>query len=413
MSDDAAPSSFDTLGLHEALLKAIKELDFVHPTPIQGKAIPVVKEGKDLIGCAATGTGKTAAFLLPIMHRLLSLPRGGSRVLVLEPTRELAAQVESHFRELAKHTPLRIVSVYGGVAFGHQTDGLKRGVDFVVATPGRLLDHMDRGHARFDKLQALVLDEADRMLDMGFIPDLMRIVKRLPRERQTLLFSATMPPAIVSLAQEVLRNPQSIDVGRRPVVAAGITHAIYPVSKSHKTALLTHLLRTTGKMNLVLVFARTKWGAERLADQLQSRGFQVGVMHGDRTQGQREKALDMFREGKVQVLVATDLAARGLDIDSITHVINYDVPNSAEDYVHRIGRTARAEAVGDAFTLVAPEEEGEMRSIEFAIAKPLPRVILPDFDYGAYKPLPPQPISTPPPAHGMHSMRRPLKRRRL
>jgi len=259
----------------------------------------------------------------------------------------------------------------------------------------------------------LVLDEADRMLDMGFMPDLRRIVRKLPRERQTLLFSATMPPEIVALTHEVLRDAVSIDVGRKPVSAAGITHAVYPVAQSQKTSLLTHLLRQPG-LDMVLVFTRTKHRADRLADALQVRGLNVTRMHGNRSQGQREHALEEFRERRAQVLVATDIAARGLDIEAITHVINYDVPGTAEDYVHRVGRTARAEAVGDAFTLVAPEEEAAMRDIEKSLGQPLPRVIRPDFDYGPTgPPLPPPPPPPPPPAHGMHSTRRPLRRRRL
>ncbi|HXG60395.1 MAG TPA: DEAD/DEAH box helicase [Planctomycetota bacterium] len=414
MSEPEATVAFETLGLHPSLLRAVKELGFEHPTPIQAKAIPPILQGRDLVGCAQTGTGKTAAFLLPVLHRLLEGPRGGTRVLVLEPTRELAAQVETHFRDLARHVSLRAATVYGGVAFGPQTQALRGGADVIVATPGRLLDHMGRGHARFDRLQVLVLDEADRMLDMGFLPDLRRIVAKLPRNRQTLLFSATMPPEILGLVHEVLRDPVSVDVvGRRPAPAAGITHAVYPVAQSHKTALLTRLLREPG-MNMVLVFTRTKHRAERLADALQVRGFEVARMHGNRSQGQRESALASFREGEVQVLVATDIAARGLDIEAISHVINYDVPATPEDYVHRVGRTGRAQAVGDAFTLVAPEEEPAMRDIEKALGRTLPRVTLPDFDYGPMAPLPAAPPPpAPPPAHGMHSTRRPLRRRRL
>jgi ATP-dependent RNA helicase RhlE len=412
---EAAPRTFESFDLAPPLLKAVQELGFAHPTPIQEKAIPPVLEGRDLIGCAQTGTGKTAAFLLPTLHRLLAAPRqnhAATRVLVLEPTRELAAQVEVHFRELAPHTHLRAASVYGGVGFEHQTRALKGGADLIVATPGRLLDHMQRGHARFDKLQVLVLDEADRMLDMGFIPDVRRIIHSVPRQRQSLLFSATVPPEIERLAREFLRDPVTIDVGRRPLAAVGITHAVYPVAQGHKLSLLTLLLHDPG-MDSVLVFTRTKARADRVHDQLQAKGFRVACIHGNRSQGQREQALDTFRGKRVQVLVATDIAARGLDIEDITHVINYDVPGTAEDYVHRIGRTARAKAEGDAFTLVSIEEEPQMRDIERAMGHPLPRVTRPDFDYGAYAPLPPPPPTTPPPAHGMHSTRRPLNRRRL
>jgi ATP-dependent RNA helicase RhlE len=413
---EPAPPAFDSFGLDPALLRAVKELDFTHPTPIQSKAIPPILQGRDVVGCAQTGTGKTAAFILPLVHRLLAGPRGGTRILVLEPTRELAAQVGEHFHDLARHVHVRGATVYGGVGFGAQTNALRSGFDLIVATPGRLLDHMDRGHAKFDRLQALVVDEADRMMDMGFLPDLRRIVRRLPAKRQTLLFSATIPPPIEHLSRELLHDPVSIDVGRRPAAATGITHAVYPVAQSHKTALLTLLLRSPG-LSLVLVFTRTKHRADRLADALQVRGFSVARIHGNRSQGQREHALDSFREGKVQVLVATDIAARGLDIEAITHVINFDVPPTAEDYVHRIGRTARAEAVGDAFTLVAPEEEAVMGEIEKSLGQPLPRVTRPDFDYGPYVP-----ITTPraapaaaaaPPPQGMYSTRRPLRRRRL
>ncbi len=411
---EPAPPSFDSFGLDPSLLRAVKDLDFVHPTPIQAKVIPPILLGRDVIGCAQTGTGKTAAFLLPLLHRLLGGPRGGTRILVLEPTRELAAQVDEHFRGIARHTHLKAAAVYGGVGFGAQTHALKTGFELIVATPGRLLDHMDRGHAKFDRLQALVLDEADRMMDMGFLPDLRRIVRRLPARRQTMLFSATIPPQIEHLSREMLHDPVSVDVGRRPAAAAGITHAVYPVAQGKKTALLTLLLRSPG-LSLVLVFTRTKHRAERLADALQVRGFSVARLHGNRSQGQREHALGSFREGKVQVLVATDIAARGLDIEAITHVINFDVPPTAEDYVHRIGRTARAEAVGDAFTLVAPEEEVVMSEIEKSLGQSLPRVTRPDFDYGPYVPVtiqrPPPPA--PPPAQGMHSTRRPLRRRGL
>jgi len=404
---------FESLGLNPALLKAVQELGFKHPTPIQVKAIPPVLEGRDMIGCAQTGTGKTAAFLLPVMHRLMAGTKGGTRVLVLEPTRELAAQVEEDFRDLGKHSHLKCATVYGGVGFGNQTTALRNGFDIIVATPGRLLDHMERGNAKFDKLTVLVLDEADRMMDMGFIPDLRRILHKLPKVRQTLFFSATMPPEIERLSREMLKDPIKIDVGRRPTPATGITAAVYPVAQNRKTSLLTLLLRSPN-MNSVLVFTRTKHRAERLGEQLQSRGFSVAIIHGNRSQGQREQALDQFKDGKAQVMVATDIAARGLDIQDISHVINYDVPNTAEDYVHRIGRTGRAQAIGDAFTLVAYEEEAAMSEIEKSLGQTLPRVTRPDFDYGTYVPLPPPP---PPPsavplAQGMHSNRKPSARRR-
>jgi ATP-dependent RNA helicase RhlE len=410
---DAAPVSFESLNLNPSLLKAVKELGYEHPTPIQAKAIPIVLEGRDLIGCAQTGTGKTAAFLLPLLHRFMAAPHKGTRLLILEPTRELAAQVEEDFRDLGRHTHLKAGTVYGGVGFQPQTHALRSGFDIIIATPGRLLDHMERGNAKFDGLQAFVLDEADRMMDMGFMPDLRRIIQRIPRKRQTLFFSATMPPEIERLAREILHEPISIDVGRRPTPAAGITHAVYPIAQNQKTSLLTLLLRSPG-MNSVLVFTRTKHRADRLADQLKVRGFAVGCIHGNRSQGQREDALDAFKENKTQVLVATDIAARGLDIEDITHVINYDVPNTPEDYVHRIGRTGRAQATGDAFTLVSFEEEAKMQEIEKALGQTLPRVTRPDFQYGPMTPRVPPPAAVKPvapPAQGMHSTRRPLRRR--
>jgi len=412
-SSEAPQPVFESLGLNPALLKAVQELGFTHPTPIQVKAIPPVLEGRDMIGCAQTGTGKTAAFLLPVMQRLMAGQKGGTRVLVLEPTRELAAQVEEDFRDLGKHSHLRCATVYGGVGFGNQTTALRQGFDIIVATPGRLLDHMERGNAKFDKLTVLVLDEADRMMDMGFIPDLRRILHKLPKVRQTLFFSATMPPEIERLSREMLKDPIKIDVGRRPTPATGITAAVYPVAQNRKTSLLTLLLRGPN-MNSVLVFTRTKHRAERLGEQLQSRGFSVAIIHGNRSQGQREQALEQFKGGKAMVMVATDIAARGLDIQDISHVINYDVPNTAEDYVHRIGRTGRAQAVGDAFTLVAYEEEAAMSEIEKSLGTTLPRVTRPDFDYGLYVPLPPPPPppSAVSPSAGMHSNRKPSARRR-
>jgi ATP-dependent RNA helicase RhlE len=419
MTNDAPAITFDSLGLNEQLLKAVREAGWEHPTPIQAKAIPPVLAGRDLLGCAQTGTGKTGAFLLPTLQRILATEKGGTRVLVLEPTRELAAQVDADFKELAKHVPLKCQTVYGGVSFGPQIQALRHNTDVIVATPGRLLDHMERGNCKLDRLQVFILDEADRMMDMGFMPDLRRIVRMLPKVRQTLFFSATIPPEIERLTREILTNPVQIDVGRRPLVATGITHAVYPVAQNLKTALLTLLLRTPG-MGSVLVFTRTKHRAERLYEQLKVRGFNADCLHGDRSQGQREQALEQFRDGKIQVMVATDIAARGLDIQDITHVINYDVPNTAEDYVHRIGRTGRANAVGDAFTLVSFAEEAAMGDIERSLAQALPRVIRPDFDYGPAAPMMPPPVipkaadASPaaPPVVGMHSTRRSRGRRR-
>ncbi len=387
---------FKELGLHDDLVRAVKELGFTRPTPIQDAAIPVVLEGKDVIGGAQTGTGKTAAFLLPLLHRLLSHPgKGGSRVLVLTPTRELALQVEDDFRDLSRFTNLRGACVYGGVGFEPQTKALLGGYEVIVATPGRLLDHMERGHAKFQHLEALVLDEADRMLDMGFLPDIKRILGRLPAHRQTLLFSATLPPELEALAHAGGRDPIRIQVGSRATTAAGIRQAVYPVPRDKKATMLVRLL--TGIQGSALVFARTRQRCERVFYALNQKNFRVTRIHSDRAQTHRVQALEGFRSGRFQILVATDIAARGLDVQNITHVINYDPPNSREEYVHRIGRTGRADAEGDAFTLVAPEEEGTLRTIEKELGQTLPRVVLPDFDYGPIGPMlkapePPKPV---------------------
>ncbi|HTF57767.1 MAG TPA: DEAD/DEAH box helicase [Planctomycetota bacterium] len=378
---------FKSLGLHDDLVRAVKELGFTRPTPIQEQAIPVILEGRDVVGGAQTGTGKTAAFLLPILHRMLTNPgRGGTRALVLTPTRELALQIEDDFRDLARFTSLRADAVYGGVGFADQTHALTSGFDVIIATPGRLLDHMQRGHAKFGHLEVLVLDEADRMLDMGFLPDIRRILSKLPRQRQNLLFSATVPPEIAALADQTVKDPVTIQIGHRAASAAGIRHAVYPVSQDRKTPLLLEILKRN-KTGSVLVFARTRRRAERLSYTLQHGGINVTRIHSDRSQSERVNALEGFRSGKYRVLVATDIAARGLDVEKITHVINYDIPHTREEYVHRSGRTARAEAEGDAFTLVAPEEEVILRTIEKDMGQPLPRVVLPDFDYGKIAPI--------------------------
>jgi ATP-dependent RNA helicase RhlE len=355
-------------------------MGYAAPTPIQAEAIPAVLTGRDLIATAQTGTGKTAAFLLPILHQLLGLARGTTRALIITPTRELAQQIDDVCAGLAYHTPIRVGLLVGGAAMGPQEKALRAGVELVVATPGRLLDHMRLHQARFDQLRTLVLDEADRMLDMGFLPDLRRILARLPSRDQTLLFSATMPPVIAKLAQEVLRHPQTIQIGRRSAPAVGITQAAYPVAEALKPALLRYLLRHTA-MPSVLVFTRTKHGAKRLAKAIAADGFTVAELHGNLTQPQRDRAMAHFRNGQAQVMVATNVAARGLDVDHITHVISFDVPAVPDDYVHRIGRTGRAAAEGDAFVLVAPTEEKALAQIERQIGQRLPRVTLPDFDY--------------------------------
>ena len=373
---------FSGLKLHPDLLKGIRELGFTRPTPIQQAAIPPALNGRDVLACAMTGSGKTAAFLLPILHRLVDKPRGTTRALVLTPTRELAAQVLEDLNDLAVHTPITGAAVYGGVGMGPQEHAFRSGVDVLVATPGRLLDHFKAPYARLPGVEYLVLDEADRMLDMGFLPDIRRVLRHLPPKRQTLFFSATMPAPIQALTREMLRNPEMIQLDRKPAPAVGITQAVYPVPQDLKAALLVRLLEG-GEMQEALVFTRTKHRANRLAEQLARAGIKAERIHGNRSQPQRTEALAGFKSGKYRVLVATDIAARGIDVEALGHVVNFDVPTAAEDYIHRVGRTARAEATGDAFTLVSPEEEGELRSIERALGKRLPRVILPDFDYKA------------------------------
>jgi ATP-dependent RNA helicase RhlE len=371
---------FKALGLHPQLVQATREMGYTEPTPIQAEAIPQVLAGRDLIATAQTGTGKTAAFLLPILHQLLGLPRGTTQALIVTPTRELAQQIDDVCTGLAYHTPLRVGLIVGGTAMGPQEKALRAGVELLVATPGRLLDHMRTHQTRFDRLTVLVLDEADRMLDMGFLPDLKRIIARLPARKQTLLFSATMPPVIAKLAAEILRNPQSIQIGRRSAPAVGITQAVYPVPEHLKTSLLRHLLRHT-EMPSVLVFTRTKSAAKRLARTIAADGFAVTELHSNLSQGQRTRSMDGFRREDFQVMVATNIAARGLDVTHITHVISFDVPHVPDDYVHRIGRTARAEAEGDSYVLVSPAEEKSLTQIERHIGQRLPRVTLPDFDY--------------------------------
>jgi ATP-dependent RNA helicase RhlE len=378
---------FTSLGLDPLLTRATRELGYREPTPVQAGAIPPALTGRDLIATAQTGTGKTAAFLLPVLHRLLRSERGATRALVLSPTRELAEQIEDACRGLARHTPLRAALVVGGRPMGPQQKALRAGPDLLVATPGRLLDHLHQGTARLDRVGTLVLDEADRMLDMGFLPDVKRIVARLPARGQTLLFSATLPPVIAKLAGEVLRNPATVQIGRRSAAAVGITQAAYPVPQHLKTALLRHLLRETD-MPSVLVFTRTKHGAHKLARVVAADGFKVAELHSNRTPPQRARAMDGFRRGEFQVMVATNVAARGLDVDHITHVISTDVPDVPEDYVHRIGRTGRAGAEGDAFVLVSPDEEGALSRIERQVGHRLPRVTLPDFDYTPSRPGP-------------------------
>jgi ATP-dependent RNA helicase RhlE len=373
--------SFNSFDLHPDLLRGVAALGFETPTPIQRDAIPPGLAGRDVLACAMTGSGKTAGFLLPIMQRLLGRPRGTTRVLILAPTRELAAQIDEHRQELGRHARLTGAAIFGGVGYGPQEQALRRGVDILVATPGRLLDHLGQSHGRLAGLEVLVLDETDRMLDMGFLPDIRRILERLPARRQTLCFSATIPPPIVALAREILRDPVTIAVERPAAPATGITHTAYPVASELKSRLLLALLGRPDTRS-VLAFTRTKHRANRLAEFLGKHGVRVERIHGNRSQAQRTQALAGFKSGRFQVLVATDIAARGIDIDALSHVVNFDVPPLPEDYIHRVGRTARAEARGDALTLVAPGEEADLRTIERAIGTRLSRVTLPDFDYG-------------------------------
>ena len=372
--------TFQDLGLAPELLQAVSAAGYDVPTPIQAQAIPVALKGRDLMGLAQTGTGKTAAFTLPIVQRLMGGPRR-TRALILTPTRELAAQVEESFAKYSRFAELSVVPVYGGVPLEPQERALRQGVDVVVATPGRLIDHLERQNVVFDDLEVLVLDEADRMLDMGFAPQINRIVREIPSYRQTMLFSATMPPEVEALARKYLRKPVVVQVGRRSMAASGVTHAVYPVPRERKSALLIELLRRKG-LDSVLVFSRTKHGADRVVRDLESAGISATAMHADKTQAQRTKALEGFKAGEIRVLVATDIAQRGLDISDITHVINYDVPQQAEDYVHRIGRTARAGATGDAFTFMAPDEIATVRMIEHVIGQPIPRISVPGYDFG-------------------------------
>ncbi len=373
---------FSTLKLHPSLHRGLKELGFARPTPIQADAIPPALAGRDVLACAMTGSGKTAAFLLPILHQLIARPRGTTRALVLTPTRELAAQILEDLNDLAVHTPLTAASVFGGVGMGPQEHAFRSGVDVLIATPGRLLDHFRAPYAKLAGLEYLVLDEADRMLDMGFLPDIRRVLRHLPPRRQTLFFSATMPAPILTLTREMLRDPVTINLERKSAPATGITQAVYPVPQDLKAALLVALLKR-GDMIEVLVFTRTKHRANRLQASLVKAGLKAERIHGNRSQTQRTEALAGFKSGKYRVLVATDIAARGIDIEALPHVVNFDVPMVPDDYIHRVGRTARAELTGDAFTFVSPEEEGELRAIERAVGKRLPRVTVPDFDYKA------------------------------
>jgi ATP-dependent RNA helicase RhlE len=374
--------SFSEFGLQPALVRGVEDMGYTQATPIQNDAIPPAMQGRDLLACAMTGSGKTAAFLLPVLHRLGPSKRGKIRVLVITPTRELAAQVDEQRALLGKHSGHTGAAVFGGVGMAPQERAFRNGVDVMVATPGRLLDHLRQPYARLDGVEIVILDEADRMLDMGFLPDIRRVLSHLPKQRQTLLFSATMPAPIAELAREMLRNPVTLNIERQAAPATGITHAAYAVPQTLKSPLLLHLLQT-GEMQSVVVFTRTKHRADRLAKYLLKEGINCERIHGNRSQAQRTDALQGFRNGKYRVLVATDIAARGIDVEDLSHVVNFDVPHLSEDYIHRVGRTARAEATGDAFTFVSPEEASDFKAIERAIGKQIPRLSAVGFDASA------------------------------
>jgi len=361
--------SFDNLGLEPRLLEAVAAMGYTNPTPIQSAAIPVILEGRDVVGCAQTGTGKTAAFVLPMLQRIPAKP-GGPRALVVTPTRELAVQIEGVAAEVSKRTRHRVAVVYGGVGYEPQIKALKRGVDLLVATPGRLLDLMERKSASLSNVEILVLDEADRMLDMGFWPQVRKIIAAVPRERQNLLFSATMSTEVLRVVSSTLADPVRIEVAPATTPIEAIEQRVYPVGTQQKAQLLVHLIREN-ELDRVIVFTRTKHRADRVAKVLHQNGIKSAAIHGDRSQSQRQGALDSLKAGRCRVLVATDVMARGIDIDDVSHVVNYDLPNTAEDYVHRIGRTARAGKSGTAVSLLAPEEHEMLRDIEVKIGSVL------------------------------------------
>ena len=410
--------NFEQFNLDSRLMLGIKKAGYETATPIQEAAIPAALRGRDLIGTAQTGTGKTAAFVLPILNKLLNGPRGTPRVLIVTPTRELAEQINDVIRVLSAGTKLRSVTIYGGVGAGPQIQALRNGAEILVACPGRLLDLMNQRVAKLDHIEILVLDEADRMFDMGFLPDVRRIVKAVPTQRQTMMFSATFPADVESLAGQALKQPQKIAMGiSRP--AHTVTHALYPVSAHLKSALLIELLKQTDT-NSVLIFTRTKFRAQKVAHQIEKAGFKVTSLHGDRTQGQRQAALKGFKSGRHDIMVATDIAARGLDVERISHVINFDMPDTADAYIHRIGRTGRAERTGDAFTLVTPEDNDLIRTLERIMGAPLARKTLEGFNYTV--PAPPRSAHdrrdgqrpsrpAPTPSHFGHNRLAPRRRR--
>ena len=375
-------TTFADLGLSEPMLASLRAAGYTRPTPIQAQAVPLALSGRDLMGLAQTGTGKTAAFTIPIIERLMGGPKR-TRALILTPTRELCQQVEEAIRKYGTGTGIEVISIYGGVGYDIQLKALREGVDVIVATPGRLIDHLEKQNVVFDDIEVLVLDEADRMLDMGFAPQINKLVAAIHPYRQTLLFSATMPPEVEALARKYLRKPVVVQVGRRSAAATTVRHFVYPVPKPKKTKLLEHLLGQMGALDSILVFTRTKHGADKVVRHLCDAGFNADALHADKSQPQREQALASFRDGTVKILVATDIAQRGLDVSGISHVINYDVPQQAEDYVHRIGRTGRAAKEGDAFTFMCADEIGMVRTVERMLGQDIPRISVPGFDFGS------------------------------
>jgi ATP-dependent RNA helicase RhlE len=390
--------NFNQFNLDSRLLAGVKRAGYTTPTPIQTQAIPPALSGHDLIGTAQTGTGKTAAFVLPILHKLISGPRNRSRALIVTPTRELAEQINQTIRMLSAGTHLRSMTVYGGVGANPQVQALRKGVEIIIACPGRLLDLMAQGHARLDRVEVLVLDEADRMFDMGFLPDVRRIIKAIPSQRQTMLFSATFPREVEQLAKQSLKEPKRIAVGiSKP--AHTVSHALYPVPQHLKRGLLLELLKHTDTES-VLIFTRTKHRARRLQHQIKKAGYKATSLHSDRTQGQRQAALNGFKNGHYQIMVATDIAARGLDVDNISHVINFDMPDTTDAYIHRIGRTGRAKRTGDAFTLVTPDDDLLIRKLEKIMGHGLERLTIEGFNYTT--PTPPPVQGRPRGANGRH-----------
>jgi len=381
---EGTPMPFQSFSLHPKVLGGVKSAGYETPTPIQSRAIPKIMAGHDIMGLAQTGTGKTAAFALPILHRLMQGPRKQVRALVIAPTRELAEQINDSLLELGQQTRLKSITVYGGVGVNPQIEKLKNGVEIVVACPGRLLDHISQGTIDLSQLELLVLDEADQMFDMGFLPDIRRILKHLPAQRQTMLFSATMPAEIRGLAREILRDPVTVQVDT-VAPAATVSHALYPVAQHLKTPLMMQLLKHTDTES-VLIFTRTKHRAKRLGEQLEKAGYTAASLQGNLSQNRRQAAMEGFRSGTFQILVATDIAARGIDVSQVSHVINYDIPDTTEAYIHRIGRTGRAAKSGDAFTLVTDDDGAMVRAIEKTLGTAIERRTIPGFDYSVPAP---------------------------